>query len=164
MEMNELAAQCIRAEAKDLQQKEIAELSALCIESENQDLQRKEVDELTALCLQSGSDEMGSVTEKSPENWTEKSVDKILDAVGPKVSGRAYNIAWQKFEIFRRTLKEATNPLAPPEEADYLKYLDYLRETRKYASSSLWSTFSKLNNVHQVLLSLLTYIPTYCLY
>ena len=83
--------------------------------------------------------------------WVEKSADQILETLGPRVSGKSYVTAWNKFEEFRRSLENASDPLPPPGEDDYLKYLDYLAgPSRGLIASSLWTTFSKLNNVNQV--------------
>jgi hypothetical protein len=36
-----------------------------------------------------------------------------------------------------------------PTQDDYIKYLHYLHEVKKFKSSTMWSMYSRLNNVHQ---------------
>ena len=77
----------------------------------------------------------------------EKSAEQILDALPPTKSAAAYVQAWNYFTQYR-ALREDT--VKEPGEAIYVKYLDHLRNTKKYKASSMWTTYSLLNNTHQV--------------
>ena len=84
--------------------------------------------------------------ELDPEE-EEKSADQILEALPPTKSAAAYVQAWNYFTQYR-ALREDT--VKEPGEAIYVKYFDYLRNTKKYEASSMWTTYSMLNNTHMV--------------
>ena len=77
----------------------------------------------------------------------EKTADQILDELPPTKSAAEYIRAWNYFMEFRAARETTDNE---PGEAIYVKYFDYLRNTKQYQASSLWTTYSKLNNNHQV--------------
>ena len=76
--------------------------------------------------------------------WKDRTAAEILADIAPTKSGRAYQKAWDEFEEFRSGTGEAT-------EDDFIRYMNYLREAKKYQSSTLWSSFSRLNNCYQVI-------------
>ena len=77
----------------------------------------------------------------------ERTADQILDALPPTKSAAEYVRAWNYFTQFRAP-RENTDK--EPGEAIYVKYFDYLRNTKKYEASSMWTTYSMLNNTHMV--------------
>ena len=74
--------------------------------------------------------------------WVNKSADEIMDKAAPLKSAFRYDQEWQKFEEFRGNSDE-------PEEADYLKYFNYLHEGMKFKASTLWKMYGMLNSNHQ---------------
>ena len=79
-----------------------------------------------------------------PKPWADKSADEIMKTCGPKKTSHLYDIAWERFQEFR-----GSSAADEPDEHDYLKYFDYLREGREFKASTLWCTYGKLNSVHQ---------------
>ena len=73
-----------------------------------------------------------------------RQVDEILKDTLPKPSKVAYNKAWNDFMKF--VGKENTRP----REEDYLHYFDQLNNEKKLKASTIWSTYSKLNAIHQM--------------
>ena len=71
-----------------------------------------------------------------------RSMEAILEDIGPAKSSKVYNKAWADFRSFISNTGE-------PNEVDYMQYLDFLAREKKYQASSLWCTFSKLNGMHQ---------------
>ena len=77
-----------------------------------------------------------------------KTVDQIMSEANPMKSAKFYEVCWDKFSEWRaETYGAAINA---PTEQEYITYFHHLKEVKKYQSSTLWSTFSKLNSVHQV--------------
>ena len=72
-----------------------------------------------------------------------RKVDGILNDTLPQPSKEAYNKAWNEFMKFVR--KENTRP----HEEDYLQYFDNLNNEKKLKASTIWTTYSKLNAIHQ---------------
>lgn len=67
----------------------------------------------------------------------------------PQRSAAQYKRAWEEFmEYIKRTGSYAANGRRAPKESEYWNYLSYLKKEKGYAPSSLWTTFSKLNNGH----------------
>ena len=79
-----------------------------------------------------------------PKPWMDKSTEEIMKTCGPKKTSHLYDIAWEKFQEFR-----GSSAADEPDEHDYLKYFNYLREGREFKASTLWCTYGKLNSVHQ---------------
>ena len=74
-----------------------------------------------------------------------RSAEMIIKEIGPLSTGKRYEDRWQEF-IQHQNLNEDT----PPKEDHFVEYFDYLRNTKKYASSTLWSIYSMLNNKVQL--------------
>ena len=72
-----------------------------------------------------------------------KSAAEIMGNVETFKSEKAYQLSWTRFEEFRESNAEHI-------EDDYIEYMHFLKEERKYKGSTLWSTYSMLNCMHQV--------------
>lgn len=73
-----------------------------------------------------------------------RSVEDILESVNPIKSKKSYDKAWEEFQIF-------SNKEGKPGEDEFIQYFDYLKNTKRFASSSIWSHYSMLNNKYQLL-------------
>jgi hypothetical protein len=107
---------------------------------------------------------------------TSPTVDEILATLAPSKSKPTYDRAWNSFLAFLKSgnegdeteqdlegNKENADQDDPgdagveagqvgggqPDEEGYIKYFHYLRNTKNFKSSSLWATYSRLNNCHQ---------------
>ncbi len=98
---------------------------------------------------------------------TVPSLDQIFASLAPEKSKARYDKCWEMFQDFLCTgqVTDATGTTdeqsthqrqdpkilqnRSPTEEDYIKYFWYLRHTKKFKSSTLWSTYSRLNNNHQ---------------
>ncbi len=74
-----------------------------------------------------------------------RSKDQILADLLPKKSGSAYIKAWSDFKF-----KQTTEFLGQPKEDDFLSYFDYLHRIKGHAPTTLWSIYSKLNNMYNI--------------
>ena len=83
------------------------------------------------------------ISTQSVNEWQDKSAADILSDIGPTKSAKAYQKQWEDFEKFRNSSGE-------PTEDDFIRYLNYLRVGKKYQASTMWSSFSRLNNCYQV--------------
>ena len=75
---------------------------------------------------------------------TKRSAKDIMQTLTPNKSGNRYDAAWNDFMNY---LSKNERPV----EDDYIEYFDYMKNVKKYASSSIWSYYSMLNNKHQIL-------------
>ena len=75
--------------------------------------------------------------------WVKKPAAQILENVGTLKSEKQYQLSWKKFEEFRENNAE-------PTEEDYIEYMYFLKEELGFKASTLWSTYSMLNSIHQV--------------
>ena len=73
-----------------------------------------------------------------------RSVDDILRSIKPFKSQKAYEKAYTEF-------KKYIGKEEKPDEHDFIQYFDHLKNTKGFASSSIWSHYSMLNNMHQTL-------------
>ena len=96
--------------------------------------------------------ELQPATEKSGPG--RKTADQIMAEAQPMKSAKFYAVAWDKFMQYREEVNESV-PWDEPTENDYITYFHFLKEEMQYKSSSLWTTFSKLNSVHQVCILLI---------
>ncbi len=98
---------------------------------------------------------------------TVPSIDQIFANLAPEKSKARYDKCWEMFQDFLSTGKvtittdntdeqstqqrqeSKTLQNRAPNEEDFIKYFWYLRHTKKLKSSTLWSTYSRLNNNHQ---------------
>ena len=71
-----------------------------------------------------------------------RKIDEILNDTLPGPSRDLYNKKWQEFKHF-------VGEKSKPEEGDYLQYFDHLHTEKKFKASTLWSTYSMLNSIHQ---------------
>lgn len=94
------------------------------------------------------------------------SATEILEGLAPSKSVSAYKRYWMDFQMFlQKGLSrvdednfnldiddkddEEVEKEQEPKEEDYVRYFYYLKNTRKFKASSLWSIYSRLNNCHQ---------------
>ena len=103
----------------------------------------------------SGSEDPDAEEESDCEVQARKTVDQIIAEANPMKSAKFYEVAWEKFTEWRA--ETSSVPLGrdrfysiEPTEEEYIGYFHFLKVDKEYQSSSLWSTFSKLNSVHQV--------------
>ena len=71
-----------------------------------------------------------------------RSIDDILDDSLPGPSKELYQKKWSQFILFIGDDRR-------PNEADYLQYFDHLHSTKNMKASTIWSTYSCLNSIHQ---------------
>lgn len=71
--------------------------------------------------------------------------DEILASVNPVKSAKKYDQTWQEFIKY-----SGINQGTKPTEENYLQFFDYLKNIKKYACSTIWSSYSKLNHKHQI--------------
>ena len=74
-----------------------------------------------------------------------RSVDDILNEMTPLKSTEKYNKAWQQFVDYVELNDRK------PNEDDFMQFFDYLKNTKKMASSTIWSKYSMINNKYQIL-------------
>lgn len=67
----------------------------------------------------------------------------LLETIPPK-SAAIYRKSWADFYKFLRLPEDQQ-----PTEANYLFYFDYLRRTKKFKGSTLWTLYAHLNGCHQ---------------
>ena len=73
-----------------------------------------------------------------------RSSDEIIADINPMKSSKKYSTRWQEFVDYAEL-----NDRRPTEE-DFQQYFDYLRNIKKFASSTLWSVYSMINNKFQL--------------
>lgn len=73
-----------------------------------------------------------------------RSVDEILNESMVIKSQAKYEKAWSEFYNYAKFESE-------PTEETFIRYFDYLKNTRNYASSTMWSIYSMLNHKTQLL-------------
>lgn len=73
-----------------------------------------------------------------------RSANEILAGVNPVKSSKRYDTTWNQF-------KEFINKEDEPGEDDFIQYFDHLKQTKGYASSSIWSFYSMINHKFQML-------------
>ena len=71
-----------------------------------------------------------------------RKIEEIMDDILPGSSRDLYNKKWEEFKRF---VGEKTKT----DEGDYLQYFDHLHTGKKFKASTLWSTYSMLNSIHQ---------------
>jgi integrase len=72
-------------------------------------------------------------------------VEAILEDLLPHKSKAAYDKAWKNFHNHCRIKKGEK-----PSEAHFMGYFDYLSREKKLKTSTMWSTFSMLNQCNQI--------------
>ena len=73
-----------------------------------------------------------------------RSSEEIIADINPMKSGKKYDTRWQEFVDYAEL-----NDRKPTEE-DFLQFFYHLRNTKKFASSTLWSIYSMTNNKFQL--------------
>ena len=91
--------------------------------------------------------EMDEVPPAESEGVKEKTAEEIYNEAPPFKTAPIYDRAWKYFMEFR---EGRDNTDAEPGEDIYVRYFHHLKNDKKYASSSIWTIFSRLNNNHQV--------------
>ena len=71
-----------------------------------------------------------------------RKIDEILNESLPEASKELYQKKWLQFMEFMGEFRQ-------PMETDYLQYFDYLHNEKKQKASTIWSTYSSLNSIHQ---------------
>ena len=71
-----------------------------------------------------------------------RSVDQILNETLPGPSKDIYKKKWDSFKVFFGNKMK-------PAEADYITYFDHLHTERGQKASTIWTTYSMLNAIHQ---------------
>jgi hypothetical protein len=115
---------------------------------ENEDAKENETDE----DLQAGSERasvVGSSVRGSPApaeqgNWM--SFEELMNETYPAKSNSAYLAAYAKFEQYLKSLGMFDPKLAPTETC-LLNYFHHLKTVKHWASTSIWSQYSRLNAV-----------------
>ncbi len=75
--------------------------------------------------------------------------------LAPNKSKAIYEKAWNDFNKFLASemssaiLQDDGLTKTEPGEDDYIRYFHYLKKNKEFKASSLWSTYSHLNNVHR---------------
>ncbi|CAB4045662.1 hypothetical protein DAPPUDRAFT_123885 [Paramuricea clavata] len=78
--------------------------------------------------------------------------DEILNSVAPTKSKSAYDKAWESFLVFcdsNLTPGTEWDDENQPKEDNFIKYFYHLRTEKEFKASSLWTTYSRLNNCFQ---------------
>ena len=75
-----------------------------------------------------------------------RSAEMIIKEIGALYTGKRYEDRWQEFILHQQSNKKDM----PPTEDHFVEYFDYLKNTKKYASSTLWTIYSMLNNKLQL--------------
>ena len=70
---------------------------------------------------------------------------KIEDIVNETLPEQSKDLYVKKWEEFKKYVGDKNKP----EESDYIQYFDYLHSNKKLKASSIWSTYSMLNSLHQ---------------
>lgn len=73
-----------------------------------------------------------------------RSAEEILSSINPVKSAKRYDCTWKTFVEFI----EHENK---PTEENLLQFFEHLKIVKKYASSTIWSVYSMLNNKYQAL-------------
>ena len=74
----------------------------------------------------------------------ERAIEEIMAGIGPTKSGARYDSAWEGFLEF---LGKGEGEESSIREDDFIRYLVWARDEKKWASSTLWTMYSRLNNV-----------------
>ena len=69
----------------------------------------------------------------------ERPIEEILAGIGPSKSGARYDTAWVGFLEF---LGKGEGEEATIVDDDFIRYLAWAGEEKKWASSTLWTMFS----------------------
>ena len=70
--------------------------------------------------------------------------DEEVYAQFKEASRRQYERAWKQF---RDAIPEWDFESAPPSEDQFINYFKFLREEKKYGSSTLWTLYSCINSI-----------------
>ena len=71
-----------------------------------------------------------------------RNINEILDDSLPTASKEIYHKKWIQFMDFIGEFRR-------PTETDYLQYFDQLHSVKNQKASTIWSTYSCLNSIHQ---------------
>ena len=74
-----------------------------------------------------------------------KSAEDIMTSAMPLKSNKKYDVTWNQFCAYTNFI------CSEPTDEAFLQYFHFLKNERKLASSTLWSTYSMLNHKFQLL-------------
>ena len=74
---------------------------------------------------------------------SKRDASEILGDTLPELSKAQYRKRWSDFETFLGGERK-------PIEDDYLQYFDHLHNEKKQKASTIWTTYSMLNSIHQL--------------
>lgn len=74
-----------------------------------------------------------------------RSAQNIIQELRPVKSAKRYDTAWKDFIEYSKLDDQI------PSEEHFIEYFDHLRNTKQYASSTMWSVYSMLNTNFQLM-------------
>jgi len=86
----------------------------------------------------------GSPAASTTGNW--KSYETLMKETYPSKSKTLYLSAYVEFEKFLKAEKQFVADVVPA-EVSFLNYFDYLKSVKHWASTTIWSHYSRLNAV-----------------
>lgn len=77
------------------------------------------------------------------DGYDGRDMNEILNEITPRKSSTTYEKRWEEFMKFSKG--------KTPSEETVIQFMDFLRQTKKYKSSSLWSWYSCLNSKYALM-------------
>ena len=74
-----------------------------------------------------------------------RNASDIIQQIKPVKSAQKYDSAWKDFKQFTKLEDQC------PSEDNFIEYFDYLKNSKKLASSTMWSIYSMLNTNFQLM-------------